>query len=105
MFTSSALSTPRLTRDRNGCGSPNSTSDTSVAIIEPPQPSAKAARTADMRMCSASLSAAHVRSVQAGDHLAVDPARDGVFRGPIPLLLLGRSTGIGQDPVLPAELG
>ena len=49
--------------------------------------------------------AAHVRSVQAGDYLAIDPARDGLFRGPIPLLLLGRSTGVGQHSFLPAELG
>jgi hypothetical protein len=47
---------PRFTRARNGCGWPKSTSDKSVAIIEPPQPSTSATRAAVRRMLSGSLS-------------------------------------------------
>ena len=39
-----ALSVPRLTSDMTGCGVPNRTSDSSVAIIEPPQPSDRLVR-------------------------------------------------------------
>ncbi len=44
MFTWEALSVPRLTSDMTGCGVPNRTSDSSVAIIEPPQPSERLVR-------------------------------------------------------------
>ena len=39
MLTWSVRSTPRLTSDMTGFGVPNMTSESSVAIIEPPQPS------------------------------------------------------------------
>ena len=96
MFTSSALSTPRFTRDRSGCGSPKSTSETSVAIIEPPQPSASAVRDGRHEDVLGVVVDAHVRDVQAGDHLAVDAARRGVGRGPVLLLLLGRAADVHQ---------
>src|SRR3990170_927963 len=43
-LTWSTLSVPRLTVDSFGDGVPNMTSDSSVAIIEPPQPSARLVR-------------------------------------------------------------
>ena len=105
MFTSSALSTPRFTRERSGCGSPKRTSETSVAIIEPPQPSASAVRAAAMQQVLGVVVHAHVGHVQPGDDLAVDAARRGACRRPVLLLLLGGAADVDQDALLLAELG
>ena len=56
IFTWSALSTPRLTWEAMGLGVPKRTSESSVAIMEPPQPSASAARRAWSRRFTGSLS-------------------------------------------------
>ena len=105
MFTSSALSTPRFTPDRNGWGSPKRMSETSVAIIEPPQPSARAARAAAMRMCSRVVVGADVGGVHAGDDFAVDAAGNRAFGGPVLLLLLRGPLDVGQHALLVAEFG
>jgi len=46
MFTWSVRRTPRLTSDMTGFGVPNITSDNSVAIMDPPQPSDRLVRRA-----------------------------------------------------------
>src|ERR1035441_5345575 len=54
MLTCFSSSTPRLARERMAMGPPKSTSCTSVAIMEPPQPSASAARMAARRSATGS---------------------------------------------------
>ena len=105
MFTSSAFSTPRFARDRSGLGSPNRMSETSVAIIEPPQPSASAVRAAAISRCSASSSPPTWVDMDARDHLPVDAAGLGPFRLPVLLLLFGGAADVRQEAVLAAELG
>ena len=104
-MTSSFFSTPRLTWEAMGWGVPKRMSETSVAIMEPPQPSLREVRRACSRMFTGSLSTPMwVRCM-------VSTTSRSMPRGAILQLVPefqpggGQAFGKGQVAFLDAELG
>ena len=105
MLTWSSLSTPRLASERMGVGVPKSTSDSSVAIIEPPQPSAMEVRKPLQDQVDRVVVHADVGAVHDLDDLAVDAARVDAQLLPQFDALCRRAAGELDGAFLLAKLG